>query len=113
MTMTKTYEISRGGSMPAPFPMPERVAENAKTHAFWGGIDPDDGYRCSGCDSRMLSVSAEWPCGSPIPRIPLGLQAEREFMACIAGLASPLDTLLAEAVTEARALVRAAATEEA
>ena len=105
----KTYDISRGGSMPAPFPMPELVAENEKTHVFWGGMDPDDGYRCSGCDSRMLSVSAEWPCGARIPRIPLGLQAEREFMLCIAGLASPLDTFLAEAVAEAREWVRAEA----
>lgn len=109
--MSKTYDISRGGSMPAPFPMPERVADNGKTHAFSGGMDPDDGYRCSGCDSRMLSTSAEWPCGSEIPRIPLGWQAEQEFMACLAGLASPLDSFLAEAVAEARALVRAAATE--
>ena len=102
--VSKILFDSTGGSIPAPFPgTAEEVAANRATHRedSW---DPDEPGRCTFCDCRPYLTSGEWPCDFPtpgvnrVPRIPWG--ADADFLACAAGLATPIESLLAEAVAE-------------
>ena len=60
------------GSAPAPFPgTADEIAANEATHWF-DGIDG----RCMDCDRRPGSISAQWPCGTPVPRVEFGSREE-------------------------------------
>jgi hypothetical protein len=49
---------------PQPFPgTPEEIEANRQTH--WFDYETD---RCGGCDCRPWGRTAEWPCGTRVPR---------------------------------------------
>ena len=69
-------------NMPAPFEgtEAERKANNDSHFFSWDGGDT----RCSGCDCRPFSRSADWPCGSDVPRVVQSYEtAEDAAAACI------------------------------
>lgn len=56
------------GTGPLPFAgTDEERTANRQSHHYAG----DDDLRCLGCDCRPGTISADYPCGSTVPRITL------------------------------------------